>query len=267
VTDAPDMTNGEPASISASDVAAAPAEPPHLTARGALWIFVACLLAQLVLAVPLAVLVGTVAALWPHAPPLDVLRRALAIPVTILGTIASGVTALQLTRRRLPGRLSEGALASVGWSRPSAASVRHALGLGLGLVVLFPLVNHVLPAGHGPTGPLANASHEGPWARLSYVVLALLVAPPVEELVFRGVLFAGLSRRLGTFKAGALVTLLFVVPHAPETRGNLLALAVIGALGVAALQLRIRTGSLVPPVILHTSYNLALVLATYTASL
>ncbi len=107
------------------------------------------------------------------------------------------------------------------------------------------------------------AAGAGGWQRLGWAVLALFVAPPVEEFLFRGVLWSGLVRSMGSGKAGVVVTLLFVASHVTEARGYWPAWIAISVLAVAALAVRVRSGSLLPPVVLHTSYNAVLVAAVY----
>lgn len=112
-------------------------------------------------------------------------------------------------------------------------------------------------------GPLATITlHEG-WPRHGWALLALLLAPLVEEFVFRGVLYSGLAQTWGVAGAGLFVTLVFVAQHLPEVGGYWPALLSIIALGTAAVLLRIRTQSLFPAMLLHASYNLVVVVMVY----
>jgi membrane protease YdiL (CAAX protease family) len=93
-----------------------------------------------------------------------------------------------------------------------------------------------------------------------------VVAPPVEEFVFRGVLFAGFRRSWKTGAAGALVTLLFIAAHFTEVAGYGPAVIAVALVGAATLVARIATDSLAPAIALHASYNLGLVVALYAAT-
>ncbi|HEY1011530.1 MAG TPA: CPBP family intramembrane glutamic endopeptidase [Herpetosiphonaceae bacterium] len=98
---------------------------------------------------------------------------------------------------------------------------------------------------------------------------AILCAPPVEEMLFRGVVFQELAAhwtgRAGVWRAAAVSALLFAAIHAPywylsgsRSGLTLLAdLASVAALGLLfALALR-RTGSLWSAIFLHMANNFA----------
>lgn len=82
----------------------------------------------------------------------------------------------------------------------------------------------------------------------NFVVVALL-APVVEELMFRGLGFS-LLRRFGKVAAILLVGLAFGLAH-----GLVEALPLLAAFGVALAYLRSETASVVPPIILHSLFN------------
>ncbi len=91
------------------------------------------------------------------------------------------------------------------------------------------------------------------WRWVAVVVLVLLVAPVVEELVFRGPLLDVLSGRFGegvaVVASGALFALFHGVPPAQS--------AVLLVFGVVLAVLRRRAGSVVAPTVSHATYNLA----------
>jgi membrane protease YdiL (CAAX protease family) len=77
----------------------------------------------------------------------------------------------------------------------------------------------------------------------------------VEEFVFRGVMWTGLSRSWNPWLAAIVVTLVFVALHLPETMGYPPALVGIGVMGLTALAMRVQSGSIVPAMFLHAAYN------------
>jgi membrane protease YdiL (CAAX protease family) len=91
----------------------------------------------------------------------------------------------------------------------------------------------------------------------------VLVAPPAEELVFRGVLYAGLARSWRPAIAGVVTTTIFVALHLTEVGGYWPGWLAIGAMGALALRVRLREGSLWPAIALHATYNAGLVLLVY----
>jgi membrane protease YdiL (CAAX protease family) len=85
--------------------------------------------------------------------------------------------------------------------------------------------------------------------------LAVLVAPFMEELIFRGVLFS-FFERLGGFRIAVPATaILFAALHYPEYAGAWTHVFMILVVGLALSAARASTGSLVPSFLLHTAYN------------
>ncbi|MGE0001755.1 MAG: lysostaphin resistance A-like protein, partial [Fimbriimonadaceae bacterium] len=86
----------------------------------------------------------------------------------------------------------------------------------------------------------------------TYAVAAVL-APFLEELTFRGLLFPALKRWMGWFAAAALSGLVFAAVH---PQGPLLWLS-LGSIGAASAVVAQYTGSLVPSFVLHAANNAA----------
>lgn len=92
------------------------------------------------------------------------------------------------------------------------------------------------------------------------LVVVCLVAPLVEELVFRGALYGRLARS-STALAGALTGGLFVITH-PDLR-HWPALLIVAAV---LSYLRVASGSLVPCLGLHVAFNTVGVFALVTGA-
>ncbi len=93
----------------------------------------------------------------------------------------------------------------------------------------------------------------------SLLVFALLPAV-CEELLHRGVITPALARRLGFFPGLLLSALIFGLLHF-----NLARLLPTTVLGLAAGYVRLRTGSLLPSMLVHFLYNAGLLLAAHWA--
>lgn len=85
--------------------------------------------------------------------------------------------------------------------------------------------------------------------------LAVLVAPFMEELVFRGVLFSFFERVGGFGVAVPATAVLFAALHYPEYAGAWTHVFMILVVGLVLSVARASTGSLVPSFLLHTAYN------------
>jgi hypothetical protein len=89
-----------------------------------------------------------------------------------------------------------------------------------------------------------------PASRVLLFVLICLIAPIVEETIFRGFLYAGLRRRLPLFTAVLGSALLFALMH-----NDLAALAPIAIIGAVLALLYERTHSLLPSIVCHALNN------------
>jgi membrane protease YdiL (CAAX protease family) len=87
-------------------------------------------------------------------------------------------------------------------------------------------------------------------------ILTVLAAPFFEEVLFRGVLFAGLRDSLGPWTAGLASSMLFALLHSDPQ-----ALLVLTALGGIFAALYHKTGSLWPAILAHSLWNGATVAA------
>ena len=192
--------------------------------------------------------------------------RLVVLPAALLGLVAGGLVALWMVRRTLPGPLPS-ALREIGWCRASARAllVSALAGAALAATYLFVLTPYAAAPPADQWGPMSAAAGAGGWARHAWAVLALL-APPVEEFVFRGVLLAGLRRSWSVASAATVVTALFVAAHFGEVLVYSPAFAAIILAGTATVVARIATGSLLPPIVLHGCYNLGLVVAVYSGA-
>jgi uncharacterized protein len=88
-----------------------------------------------------------------------------------------------------------------------------------------------------------------------------VVAPVVEEIIFRGFIFAGLRDRYGWKIAALISSLLFAVIHFQPT-----AVLPIVVLGLIFAYLYQRSGSIWPAIIMHLSSNAIALGAAFLAS-
>jgi membrane protease YdiL (CAAX protease family) len=168
--------------------------------------------------------------------------RVIADPIAAVATVVAGATML-IASRALPREvLSDGSAVGAAWNVGTVKEIAQGLGVGgfVGLAVAI-LVEH--QAKHHAYG-------------LVKTVAAVAIAPPVEEMLYRGLLYGGYRRSLGPVWAAVVTTLLFCVPHVPR---SVLAGFGITAMATAALWLRLRSASVGPAVAVHMGYNAAVV--------
>ena len=90
--------------------------------------------------------------------------------------------------------------------------------------------------------------------------MVLLIAPPVEEFIFRGMLFTGLSNTLGIYLSAFIVSCLFVGIHVAEAIHYWPTWVALSFLAIATMTMRIKYQSLLPALATHFSYNLVIAL-------
>jgi len=135
--------------------------------------------------------------------------------------------------------------------------------IGLALGALYLALTKIVPT-DWRGGPLAKVAASGGSGRVAWTILALLFAPFVEELLFRGLMLRGMLASWGVKAASVIVTVLFFTLHLFETSGYWPAMLAILSLSLATLFARLRTGSVVTSMAVHGAYNAALVVAVYS---
>jgi CAAX protease family protein len=87
------------------------------------------------------------------------------------------------------------------------------------------------------------------------MVLGILVAPFVEETLFRGCLYPVIARRFG-LPTGVIVTgIVFGLAHAPQLWGGWGQIALLMGVGMVLTYIRARTGTVAASYLVHVSYN------------
>ncbi|MGI8469952.1 MAG: CPBP family intramembrane glutamic endopeptidase [Pyrinomonadaceae bacterium] len=105
--------------------------------------------------------------------------------------------------------------------------------------------------------------------------MAIFTAPLVEEVIYRGILYSSLQRKVGIVYAVIIVTLLFGLVHVPQYSKNFSpdfsALIPLFLLSLTLTLIRVRTKNLLPCIVLHTIFNtvgsLSIILEPYLRNL
>ena len=88
------------------------------------------------------------------------------------------------------------------------------------------------------------------WIRIYLILLAVVLAPVFEEVLFRGIALPWLARRTGMPAAVVLVSLVFAAMH-----GYLFQTIPLFLIAAAFSLAYIRTGNLLVPVVMHAVFN------------
>lgn len=209
------------------------------------------------------VLAGVLFALHPlairHGPSLtaDQLLGIVCIAIPL-----SGLVVLYRLRKNLRGGAWPAVLAALGW-RPVPRSTLL-LGASLGAVLAgfytVVLVPRLVPFFPREATDLSRALEQAsPLGHLIFNASAILIAPPVEEFVFRGILLAGFGTAWGVWTGVTATTGLFALLHLSQIGGFWPAFLAVIVMALVAAGLRLRSRSLAPGIAMHMAYNAVIV--------
>jgi uncharacterized protein len=161
-----------------------------------------------------------------------------------------------MIRRRFDRRL-------FGPSQPTGSWIALGFGAAAGMVSLFAAygVNIGLALLLGIEDPveqqlLQDALAGGPTLVLA-VIIGVVVAPIVEEVIFRGVLFRALGDRIGVWFGAIVSSAIFAVIHVEVVLSQPVALGGLFAVGLVLALAYHWTGNLLVPILGHAVFNAA----------
>lgn len=158
---------------------------------------------------------------------------------------------------------------TIGW-RPietrSHARALPYLGLALGgfsLAAIVAFAEELFPPKH--TLPIQTVT-QNPHAAVLFMLSAVLVAPIVEETIFRGYLYPVAARSFGVGAGIVLTGTLFGLLHAGQLWGGWWQIALLVIVGIIFTIARAATRTVVASYILHATYNALPVIAALLSS-
>lgn len=176
--------------------------------------------------------------------------------ISVLAMLPAHVLTLVLAWLVVTGRGRRAFWKALGWAWSPrygfAADVAASVGITLGLYGVSVALFYYFGNQETDLVRMLNSSQA---ARYGIVVMAVLTAPLVEEVVYRGVLYPALRRRIGMFWSVVGVMLVFALIHVPQYFPNYGAISAIGVLSLTLTLVRAYTGRLLPCVIVHTLFN------------
>ena len=238
------MTLGTTARIPALDARLAEVR----TAPGRTWGLPDALLA--VLCVPLSLLLGGLLVLVVDLPA--------GVLVALTSLLLGGLAALAVRR---PARQSGGARRALGFGLPGRRDVLLVLAwsllLFLAQAAVAVAVGLLVPALRGVPADNTSFLTGAPASQMLLLAFAaVVVAPVVEELLFRGLLLQGLMLRTGFWPAAVLSSFAFGALHTSSLDASGAALAIAtGTMGLGLCVLARRTGRLGPGIGVHALRN------------
>lgn len=174
------------------------------------------------------------------------------VMVSVLSTFPAHLLSLLICWLVVSGRGRRPFWQTLGWGWHPQFKWVHAVGLAFLMMGVAVLAEKFLP--HRETD-LERLLKLGVSVRIAVAALAVLTAPLVEEVIYRGVLYAGIERDWGKYYGVAATTFLFALVHVPQYWGSYAAITAIVSLSLVLTLLRAWTGKLLPCVATHLVYN------------
>jgi uncharacterized protein len=146
-------------------------------------------------------------------------------------------------------------LKSLGWNWAGRSALYWLL-ISIGIIVLIVIADQffikVLPQSETSFDKLLQSSQQ---VRIAVALLATVSAPIIEEIIYRGVLYAGLRKRLGVISTVVTVTILFASVHVLQYWGAWASMAGLTLLSLILTIVRAKTKSLLPCILIHFINN------------
>lgn len=178
--------------------------------------------------------------------------------VVLVSIVAGAAVTWWRLRRNLRGGAWPSVVAALGWRAvPGRTLALAALaGAALAAFYLFVAIPYFFPPTSQDSSSIAETiAAASPMGHFYLTVAAVLIAPAVEEFLFRGVLVAGFGASWGLWPAITASTSLFALAHLEQIGSYWPAFLGIIIVAALALALRFRTRSLWPGIAMHTAYN------------
>ena len=127
------------------------------------------------------------------------------------------------------------------------------LGLGVALLSSFVIVSREVQ----PRTPLGDVleSTNASGLIMVFLMMAVLLAPIFEEIIFRGYFFYVLSKYKGQIFAIYVIAIIFALLHVEQYWGDWLAITMVGILGLILSFLRAWTKTSLATMVTHFFYN------------
>ena len=145
-------------------------------------------------------------------------------------------------------------LAAVSWNPPHRRAALIAVSVGVGLA-FFSMVFTELLSRWVPKSLPIDKFFRDTSSTYMLTIFGVLVAPFVEELFFRGLLYPSLARYTGVGGSIALTAAAFAVVHQEQLAHAWVPLAWLFLFGIVQGVVRAKTRSLASCVIIHMVYN------------
>jgi len=175
----------------------------------------------------------------------------------LLIPISTGAATILVAKALIPKSLKDTSSTGAAWVLGRWSMVVRAFVIGLLLGATIFAMNKALRVHVDPRdiGPLGRMVLTPGMPQILCTLIVVLLAPLTEEILFRGVLYGGYRKSLGSFWAFALTTLLFGSLHLPQVAHYLTYFVAILLVSLVALWARLSSSAIGPAIAVHVGYN------------
>jgi len=178
--------------------------------------------------------------------------------ILLSSSIVSAIFLLMLVRHYSSHLIKERSVKGIALSTGKKHEIISAFLAGIVIALVYAVATNIIfpPDPNTKFGPITEMAFSNNASRTIWLIIALILAPPVEEFLFRGVLFSGFTVSFGIYVSAFLTTAIFVLVHISEYINYPPALTGILAIALFTVFMRIRTRALGPCIAAHFGYNL-----------
>lgn len=245
-------------------------EKPALNARNATLILGAFLAGQFGIAAVVGFFYGFGQAIAGHGDAISHWESSpfFLAPATLFGFIGGGIAMILLSRGLLKEALADVTEVGAAWVLGRRTEIFKGLAIGIGVAFFYVIPGTVFrpQVDENSVGPLARMAMTPGLPQIAWFTMALLLAPPLEEMLFRGVVYGGYRRSLGPVRAAWLTTAVFALLHITEAIHYPPALIAIAGMALLALRMRLRSAAIGPAIALHFGYNFVIALGVVSST-
>ena len=158
---------------------------------------------------------------------------------------------------------------TVGWRALRPRTLPPAAGMfllvlgGIGLALAVILLNVIFKAKSKLPIEEMFRDRQGVFLLMA---MGILLAPVVEETIFRGYIYPVIARSWGVAVGVIATGTVFGLMHAPQLKGGTAQIVTLIVVGIVLTWVRAKTGTVLASFLVHLSYNSFLFLLTYAAT-
>jgi len=241
-----------------------PMQQPRLraaTAMGAFFLFMAAQIVVAVVVTVIGVVIFTMSGgdlANPKGLEAGIQRM---MPMIVLVSFAGGAIGLVFAAMIVRPSLKDTSSFGAAWIMGAPKKIFFCIGLGVAVALVYLVVPLflIVPDENLEGGPLSQMLTEPGWGRVVVIIVAIFLAPPIEELLFRGIMLGGFIRSFGLEWGAGISIFIFVIIHFGEAMHYLPGFFGIGLMACVATWVRLKSRSIGPAIAVHFGYNSAVV--------